>query len=122
MLDMLLTRDHDLNITEWGDIQLTESVRQAAKIRLLWFFEEWRFAPPLGVPYWEEILIKGPNIGRIRRIIREQCMLVREVQDVRNIKIEINANTRVARFTFDLALNDEIYREEVEIPWGPNTD
>jgi len=122
VLDILLTRDHDLNINEWGDITLTESVRQAVRIRLLWFFEEWRFAPFLGVPYWAEVLIKNPNIGRIRRIIREQCMLVREVQDVRNIIIEINANTRVARFTFDLALNDEIYREEVDIPWGPSTD
>jgi len=117
MTDILLTRDGDLNINEWGDISLTESIRQAVRIRLLWFFQEWRFAPGLGVPYWEEILIKNPNITRIRRIIRDEAMSVDGVQDVRNIVIDINANTRNARFSFDLIISDETYREEVDIPW-----
>ena len=121
MLDILLTRDGDLNINDWGDISLTNSVRQAIRIRLLWFFQEWRFAPGLGVPYWEEVFVKNPNIGRIRRHVRDQVMSVEEVQGVSNIIIDLNHATRWALITFDAALADEIYREEVEIPWGPLT-
>ena len=118
MLDILLTKDGDLNINGWGDITLTESVRQAIRIRLLWFFEEWRFAPELGIPYWEEVFIKNPNIARIRRIVRNEVLSVQEVQDVRNVQISIDNDTRNARITFDAVIDEEIYREEVDIPWG----
>ena len=122
MLDILLAPDGDLNITGHGDIQLTESVRQAIRIRLLWFFGEWKFAPLLGVPYFEDVLVKNPNLSRVRRIVRSQVMSVREVRGVDNINVSVNAGTREARISFDADLDDETYREEVEIPWGANTD
>jgi len=120
VLDILLTPDGDLNITENGDILLTESVRQAIRIRLLWFFSEWRFAPELGVPWFEDILIKNPNMNRIRRIIRNEVMSVDEVRDVRNLNIDLGAQNRRAVIRFEAVTSEEIYREEVEIPW-PNT-
>jgi len=122
VLDILLTRDGDLNINGWGDITLTESVRQAVRIRLLWFFQEWRFAPGKGLPYFEEVFVKNPNIARIRRIIRREVLSVREAQDIKNIVIDTNNNTRVAHFSFDIVIDGEIYREEVEIPWGDYMD
>lgn len=118
MLDLLLTRDHDLSISEWGDISLTNNKRQAIKIRLLWFFQEWRFAPDKGIPYFEEVFIKNPNILRVRRIIRDEVMSVEGVQDIKNIQINININTRVAQFVFDAVIDDEAFREEVSITWG----
>ena len=41
MLDILLN-DGDLVVTDTGDIRLTNSVRQAITIRLLWFAREWK--------------------------------------------------------------------------------
>lgn len=120
MLDILLTPTGDLNITDHGDIQLTESVRQAIRIRLLWFFSEWRFAS-FGIPYFEEVFVKNPNIRRIRAIIRREVMSVREVRDIHNIRININQQNRAARISFTAVTDEETYREEVEIPWY-NTD
>ena len=117
MLDILLTPDGDLNITDHGDIMLTESVRQAIHIRILWFFREWRFAPEKGVPYFEDVLIKNPNIARIRRIIRREVMGVREVRDVRDMRIDVDAQSRRAVISFVAVTDEETYREEVEIPW-----
>ena len=122
MLDILLDCDGDLHITPSGDIYLTQNARQAVRIRLLWFFNEWRFAPGLGVPYFEEVFIKNPNINRLRRIVYEQAKSVDGVIDVRNININIENAARKARFCFDLMLQEETYREEVEIPWGVNMD
>ena len=122
MLDILLTSDGDLSVTEWGDIVLTESVRQAIRIRLLWFFGEWRFAPDIGIPYWEEFFVKNPNLSRIRRIVRNEVLSVREVNDVREIQIDIVNQTRAATISFVAATNEETFREEVGIPWGIFTD
>lgn len=115
MLDILLTGDGDLHITEQGDIRLTDSVRQAVKIRLLWFFGEWRFAPRFGVPYWEEILVKNPNLERIRRIVKNEVMSVEEVNAVRNITINWDKATREARILYLLVIGEDTYREEVLI-------
>lgn len=115
MLDVLLNHGGDLHITEQGDIRLTESVRQAVKIRLLWFFQEWRFAPQLGVPYWEEILIKNPNLERIRRIVKNEVLSVEQVNNVRDITINWNKATREVNILYFLVVGEESYREEVLI-------
>ena len=121
MLDILLTPDGDLDISETGDISLTDSVRQAVRIRLLWFFEEWRFAPEFGVPYFEIFLVKNPNIAHIRRIIRDEVMSVDGVLDAKNIAANVNSRERSARISLDIEVAEETYREELEIPWA-NTD
>jgi len=112
MTDILLNSDGDLNLTENGDIQLTKSVRQAIRIRLLWFFNEWQFAPELGIPYFEDILIKKTNMNRIRRIIRNEVMGV-GVRDVQNIGIDVK--NRRAAISFTAVTDEETYREELLI-------
>ena len=62
MLDILLDSGGDLKVSETGDISLTESVRQAIRIRLLWFLGEWRLGPLLGLDYWGTILVKNPRL------------------------------------------------------------
>jgi hypothetical protein len=115
MKDILLTLDGDLAVDENGDISLTDSVRQAVKIRLLWFFGEWRFAPRFGVPYFEDILVKSPNIGRIRRIVKREVESVDEVREARNISITVNSSTRRAVISFEVVTGEGAYREEVVI-------
>ena len=117
-IDILLTANGDLHISESGDISLTESIRQAVRIRLLWFFAEWRFAPELGVPYFEDILIKNPNPNRIRAIIRREAMSVQAVRDVLDIQANIDAQSRTARISFTAVTAEETYREELNIPWS----
>jgi len=115
MTDILLTPGGDLHISEWGDISLTESTRQAVKVRLQWFFDEWRFAPEFGVPYFEEILIKNPDTERIKLLVRDAAMLVDGVTDARNITVVINEPERSAAITLDIVTDEETYREEVFI-------
>ena len=113
--DILLDTSGDINITAWGDISLTDSVRQAVKIRLLWFFQEWMFEPSYGVPYYETILVKNPNLERMRGIVKNEIQSVTEVQEVRNIKIDYDKPTRKARVLYELVTNEETFRDEVDI-------
>ena len=115
MLDILLTRDGDLEISENGDIALTESIIQAIRIRLLWFFQEWRFAPRYGVPYYEEILIKNPNLARVRRIIRNEILSVEGVSSVKHITVNYDKPSRVAMISYAAMIDGEERREGVEL-------
>ena len=57
MYDLKLNNSGDLEISDTGDVVLTQSVRQAVQIRLRWLFGEWRFAPEAGVPYFDRMMV-----------------------------------------------------------------
>lgn len=54
-MDILLDSNGDLAF-KGTDIVLANSVRQKIKIRLKWFFQEWRWDDEAGVPYFEYLL------------------------------------------------------------------
>jgi hypothetical protein len=113
--DILLDISGDILINDKADISLKYSIRQAVKIRLQWFFEEWRFAPELGLPYFEEVFVKNPIIERLRQIIREESMKADGVREVRDIFIDIDNKTRNAFINFVLVTEYGLYSEEVTI-------
>lgn len=115
MLDILLRQDGDLMVTASGDIELTNSVRQAILIRLRWFLGEWRFGPDVGLPYLEEILIKNPNIIRCIDLFRNAILSVDEVRNVENMTLDVNAATRKGVLHFRAITDKEVIDEEVLI-------
>ena len=114
-LDIALDRDGDLYVTETGDIGLTDNVRQAVRVRLLWFLGEWKFAPDFGVPYYEEILTKRPSYDSMRGIIRSEVISVEKVKDVKNITFNFDKPNRKMIIALDIIVDDRVYREEVII-------
>lgn len=115
MKDLLLTSEGDLLVNAAGDISLTDSVRQAIRIRLRWFWREWRLGPDFGVPYWEEALIKNAGREKVRGILREQILLVDEVENVKILDFHINNRTRSAVFRYEAQTAEEIFQEEVKL-------
>jgi hypothetical protein len=98
--DILLTPTGDIYINvATGDIEITDSVEQAIKIRLLWFWGEWRLGPEFGMPYFEEILVKSPNKLRIRQLFREAILDVAEVDSVEELQAALEPSTRVLTAT-----------------------
>ncbi len=114
MLDILLEPDGDLKLTENGDISLTESVRQAARVRLRWILSEWRFAPDLGFPWFEDVLVKNPNIGKIKALARNELMTIDGITNAEVYKVEFDKARRRAKFFLTLTVDGETYQEEVE--------
>ena len=113
--DILLSLDGDIKITDTGDIILTQSIRQAALIRLRWFFAEWRFLPESGFPYFEEVFVKSPNIPTVKTLIRAELMEIDGVIDVNGIEINTDNRKRFADVSFVLQTDEETYREEIRI-------
>lgn len=113
MKDLLLTLDGDLRLDSSGDISITDSVQQAILVRLRWFLEEWRLGPSFGLPYYEEVFIKNPNIGRIRQMCRDAILEVEEVTDATILSFELNEYTRKAVLAYEAIAGSETIREEV---------
>lgn len=96
MIDLKLDSNGDLELSAAGDVIPTDSIAQAVRIRLLWFFEEWRLGPELGFPYFEHLFVKNPNEMKLRHLIRETVMAVEGVTDVTEITFQIDKKTRQA--------------------------
>lgn len=121
MLDLQMTANGDLAINDSGDIAVTDSVRQAVRIRLLWFLDEWRLGPEMGLPYFDDVFAKNPSESKIRNMIRSAVMEVDEVTDVNEVTISFENAARTAHITVLFSTDDETYKEEVSIDWL-NTD
>ena len=113
MYDLKLDKTGDLEITEDGDVMLTQSVRQAVQIRLRWLFAEWRFLPEAGVPYFQRIMVKKPDTEGIKQILRQEIMAVEGMEDVRNLTLSIDAKTRTVTVGFEGTADGENFSEEV---------
>lgn len=113
-VDILLDKNGDLYF-EGADIVLANSVRQKINIRLQWFFQEWRWDDEAGIPYFEYLFIKNPDLDQIKEIIEEQIFNVDEVTEVNDVSIEIDNKSREAAITYEVATDEETFREEVII-------
>ena len=118
MIDLKLDSSGDLALSEGGDIITTDSITQAVRIRLLWFFEEWRLGPGLGFPYFEHLFVKNPNEMKLRHLIRETVMEVEGVTDVTEIVLHIDRKTRQAVISVTFTADEHTFREEMKICRG----
>ena len=128
MKDLLLDKDGDLYIKEeYGtdrqgnvylkssDVVTVDSIAQAIKIRLQWFFNEWIFNPEYGVKYFEYFFVKNPSKVLIISSLNQQILAVDGVDSVRDIEIDIDGKTRSAKITYEAVIGEDALREEVEI-------
>jgi hypothetical protein len=111
----LLDRDGDIFISETMDIDIKHSIRQEVKILLQWFFAEWRFAPKLGLPYFEEVFVKNPNTNRIAQIVREEAAKADGANEIRDVSVTVDNKTRNAAIRFTVITDYGAFREEVTI-------
>ncbi len=115
MLDIKLNADGDLDVSTFGDISMTESVRQAVLIRLRWIYDEWRLGPEYGFPWFEEVFVKNPNTIKIKQLVREEILKVSEVRAAEVTKIDYDPAKRTAKFYYTVKVGEETYREEVTL-------
>lgn len=121
-MDILLDSNGDLYVSKIGDIALENSVAQKIRIRLLWFLGEWRWDPEEGLPYFEKMLIKNPDIDYFEGLIREVIFNVEEVTEVKDVEIISDDKTRNASIRYVAKTDFETIKEEVVINGGIRSD
>lgn len=121
-MDILLSENGDLYISEKGDVRMDESVAQKIKIRLKWWASEWRFDKNQGLPFKEELFLKNPDIDSFEMAIREKIFEVDEVVEVKDVSIFYSPKERIGRISFTALTDFETIREEVVIDGKVRSD
>ncbi len=113
MRDILLDKSGDIALDAEGDITLADSPVQAVMIKVRWFFNEWVFDPEKGIPYYDSVLVKKPDIEGIKKMLTRQIMEVDTVVEVSDMQISVRAAGREAEVRFRFRTNEGTYFEEV---------
>ena len=113
-MDFKLTTGGDLDLST-GDIQMTDDLAQKVAIRLRWFLEEWRLGPKLGLPYFQTILVKNPDIAAITRAIRSEIMKVDGIAGVSELNVSVDPQNRSMKCRFTAVTTTTTTRMEVEV-------
>lgn len=113
MPDIQMTQTGDILVTENGDVALTESIRQAVVIKIKWILDEWRLGPEIGFPWFEEVLIKNPDLAKIRSLLRSAIMEVDGVQSAVVSEATVNSAERKLTVKFSFVVDETTYREEL---------
>lgn len=89
-------------IIEKGTFLLTNSivdyVRQKVRTKIKWFLNEWFMDISLGIPYFQYIYVKNPDIQTIESILRLEIENIKEVKEVPKISIDYAPDTRRKMF------------------------
>jgi hypothetical protein len=95
---------HDLALDAGGRLEYvegTDATVQEIKTRLLHFQGESFNDLREGVPWYQEILVKGVDLARVRAIIRAAILSVPAIVDVPRVDVEIDRATRAATITWE---------------------
>ncbi|OBW92973.1 hypothetical protein [Gallibacterium salpingitidis] len=117
MIDLKLDSRHDLFIKD-RKLVLVEGVNQKAqqiKVVLLTFLGEWFLDTTIGVPYFDDILVKNPDSSRIQAIFHQKIRQVNGVQAVEQLTLHFNRQARELIVQFSARTNEGLIQDEVKV-------
>jgi hypothetical protein len=94
--DFTLTEEKNLKLTS----TLTEFVSQKIENVILFFKEEWFLDFEKGIPYFEKIFTKNPDINLINTIFLREIRNISEIEKI--LKFDTTYDARERTFTIDL--------------------
>lgn len=101
---------HDLQVGPAGLVRLTSGVPEAAAQRLLimlrMFAGEWFLDLTAGIPYYESILVKNPDLAAVRAILVQKIQVDTYVSAVTRLSLALDSTTRVMSCDFAATLKD----------------
>ena len=109
MADLRLTDDGDLAIVDdaLSIVDGEEALRQHLLIRLRFFLGEWFLDSRLGVPYFDSVLVKNPNLVLVRGIIRQAILTTPGVDSIESFDFTYTNATRRMELNFTVRRSDD---------------
>ena len=102
MIDLQLNSLHDLNV-EGNDLVLIEDdvqVSQNLDIKLQFFKGEYPLDITFGIPYFENVFVKNPDIPAVSAIFKASIMSVPDVNELLEFSLDYDASARDVSLTF----------------------
>jgi hypothetical protein len=96
------TTTHDLLLSNL-DLSLVDTIDRVAqqlKIRLWFFFTEWFLDTGYGVRFFEDILVKNPNLPRVETLLKEAIKGTPDVNRILEFQLNYTPLGRSVALTF----------------------
>ena len=110
MKDLLLIENTNNLILQNKDLQLTNNdvdyTVQKCIIILKVFKGEWYLNINIGIPYFENIFIKNPNIGLIEDIFKTIILSIETIEELIDFNLTYNNTIRKLSLDFQAKLID----------------
>lgn len=103
MSDLKIGVDGDLEIKN-GNLQLTsgdDAVRQHLQQRLRTFLGEWFLDLDVGVPYFQDILVKNPNVNQVDGILKQTILTTPGVVELVSFTMNSDPTARTLMVEFE---------------------
>jgi len=109
-----------------GDMQITnnamvletdvsEETRQRLTSKLQTFLGEWFLNENIGIPYYQDILKKHPDLRRIKALFHEVIIADEQVASLESpLVLDYDAGSRSLSLAFEALLNDGVYLSYTE--------
>lgn len=104
LLDQMI---HDLVLFN-GQLQLSGGLAQRIDCYLRTFLGEWWADPTIGVPYFQEILKKNPDLTVVRQAILSVILQVPGVVSVPSCEVVLDRSSRRMSVSFAATGSDEM--------------
>jgi hypothetical protein len=98
--DILLTDDGDFDMST-GTLVMGVSLRDAIRMRLLWFKGEWFLNTDFGLDYFQRILVKKPVISLVTAMFRKCIAETPGVIKVNRIAVEYKQKERTFKVSYE---------------------
>ena len=114
---LLIENDNNLNIVN-HDLAFTPNVSlyvsQKIRIKLSFFLAEWYLNKNIGLPYFDQIFVKNPDINFIEDIYKVKILEIPEVKELTSLSLEFESRRLLVSFSV-ITIEDETITESVEI-------
>jgi hypothetical protein len=120
-MDLLLdaeSEDLDLSDDQVTLVDGADAIRQHLQVRFRLFKGECFLNTNVGMPYFQRILVKNPNLLAIRGIFRRAIIATPGIEQILTFAFEFDAATRVATLTFSAKTDEDeilVFDEEFVI-------
>lgn len=110
MKDFLLVENtNNLDITTFNfsfTPTLSSYVAQALRIKLSFFLGEWFLNTQAGIPYFQSIFIKTPDLNLIEDVFKTEILSVKDVVELVSFELLSDTTTRALISNFIVRISD----------------
>lgn len=95
---------HDLQVTDYDltFVNGIELVAQQLKIRLWFFHAEWYLDTSVGIRFFEDVLVKNPDLGSIENLLKETILSTPNVNSILEFTLNYDNSLRKLTVTFSV--------------------
>lgn len=97
-----------------GDFIMADGATRIAQqilITLKFWLGEWFLDTSEGIPYFEEILVKNPNLAHVRQIFTEKISEIEGVNSIDLLELDYDAKSRTLAVEYEIGTDYGLIRQ-----------